>query len=313
MNFVKINDSNVFEGYSVIKKIDKKLTSKGSYFLDLTLADKSGEINAKLWDYKETPQNVFNIHDLVKVRGTYVPFNDQMQFRIDRIRLATEQDEVNISDYVPSADEEGSVMLSEIEGYIASFNDEGMKALCREMIKRHKEQLLYWPAAKNLHHAIRAGLLMHTLSLVRIGDSICKIYPFVNRDLLLCGAILHDISKISELKSAPIGIAGDYTVKGNLLGHLVMGAMEIDEVGKSLGVNEETLTLLEHMLISHHGKLEFGAAKLPMFLEAELLSEIDLMDARVYEIHSAVSAVNKGEMTAKQWALDNRTLYNHGI
>ena len=87
MNFVKINDSNVFEGYSVIKKIDKKLTSKGSYFLDLTLADKSGEINAKLWDYKETPQNVFNIHDLVKVRGTYVPFNDQMQFRIDRIRL----------------------------------------------------------------------------------------------------------------------------------------------------------------------------------------------------------------------------------
>jgi len=312
MNFAPLGGTNSHEGFCLIKSVEKKLTAKGVPYLDLVLADNSGEISAKLWDYKETPSNQFNSFDFVKVRGSYVPFNDTVQFRVERIRLVMAEDNVAIEDYVPSACLSGDVMLTEIEKIIDSFEDDELKTLVNAVIAEYREKLLYWPAAKNLHHAVRSGLLMHTLSILRLAKCVCSIYRFVNYDLLCAGAILHDIAKIDEMQATSTGIAAEYTVKGNLLGHLVMGAMSVDRIGRALGISEETLTLVEHMLISHHGTPEFGAAKLPMFIEAELLSQLDLMDARLYEMHSAVEAVDEGSFTPRQWALENRNLYNHG-
>lgn len=312
MNFTPLGTSGAHEGYCLIKSVEKKLTAKGVPYLDLTLADNSGEINAKLWDYKESPSNQFEKFDFVKVRGTYVPFNDTMQFRVERIRSVLPEDNVMIEDYVPSACLTGDVMLAEIEKIVASFSDEELKKLVSAVIAEYRERLIYWPAAKNLHHAVRSGLLMHTLSILRLAAGVCKIYRFVNYDLLCSGAILHDIAKIEEIDVSSTGIASEYTARGNLLGHLVMGAMAIDRIGRANGISDETLTLVEHMLISHHGTPEFGAAKLPMFIEAELLSELDLMDARLYEMHQAVEAVETGAFTPRQWALENRNLYNHG-
>lgn len=312
MNFTPLAGTSSHEGYCLIKTVDKKLTAKGVPYLDMTLADNSGEINAKLWDYKETPSNQFSPLDFVKVRGAYVPFNDTLQFRVERIRAVTDADNVAIEDYVPSACLTGDVMLAEIHKIIDSFEDAELKTLVRAVIEEYKEKLLYWPAAKNLHHAIRSGLLMHTLSILRMAKCVCSIYRFVNYDLLCAGAILHDIAKIEEMQASATGIAAEYTVRGNLLGHLVMGAMSVDRIGRSLGISEETLTLVEHMLISHHGTPEFGAAKLPMFIEAELLSQLDLMDARLYEMRAAVEAVDEGAFTPRQWALENRNLYRHG-
>ncbi len=312
MNFTPLTGSNSHEGFCLIKTVEKKLTAKGVPYLDLVLADNSGEISAKLWDYKETPSNQFKVFDFVKVRGSYVPFNDVIQFRVERIRPVMPEDNVAIEDYVPSACLTGEIMLAEIEKVIDSFNDEELKTLVRAVVSEYREKLLYWPAAKNLHHAVRSGLLMHTLSILRLAKCVCSIYRFVNYDLLCSGAILHDIAKIEEMQASVTGIAAEYTVKGNLLGHLVMGAMCVDRIGRELGISEETLTLVEHMLISHHGTPEFGAAKLPMFIEAELLSQLDLIDARLYEMHSAVEAVDEGAFTPRQWALENRNLYNHG-
>lgn len=312
MNFTPLGTSGAHEGYCLIKSVEKKLTAKGVPYLDLILADNGGEISAKLWDYKETPSNQFKKFDFVKVRGTYVPFNDTMQFRVERIRPVLPEDNVMIEDYVPSACLTGEIMLAEVEKIVDSFSDEELKKLVSAVIAEYRERLVYWPAAKNLHHAVRSGLLMHTLSILRLAASVCKIYRFVNYDLLCSGAILHDIAKIEEIDVSPTGIASEYTTKGNLLGHLVMGAMAIDRIGRANGISDETLTLVEHMLISHHGTPEFGAAKLPMFIEAELLSELDLMDARLYEMHQAVEAVEAGAFTPRQWALENRNLYNHG-
>lgn len=312
MNFTPLGTSGAHEGYCLIKSVEKKLTAKGVPYLDLVLADNGGEISAKLWDYKETPSNQFKKFDFVKVRGTYVPFNDTMQFRVERIRAVLPEDNVMIEDYVPSACLTGETMLAEIEKIVASFSDEELKRLVSAVIAEYRERLIYWPAAKNLHHAVRSGLLMHTLSILRLAASVCKIYRFVNYDLLCSGAILHDIAKIEEIDVSPTGIASEYTARGNLLGHLVMGAMAIDRIGRANGISGETLTLVEHMLISHHGTPEFGAAKLPMFIEAELLSELDLMDARLYEMRQAVEAVETGAFTPRQWALENRNLYNHG-
>ena len=312
MNFTPVGGAGTHEGFCLIKSAEKKLTAKGVPYLDLVLADNSGEISAKLWDYKETPDNSYKNFDFVKVRGTYVPFNDTMQFRVERIRTVLPEDNVVIEDYVPSACLTGEIMLAEVEKIVASFKDEELKKLVFAVIEENREKILYWPAAKNLHHAVRSGLLMHTLSILRLAESVCKIYKFVNYDLLCSGAILHDVAKIEEMNASVTGIASEYTTKGNLLGHLVMGAINIDRIGRNLGISDETLTLVEHMLISHHGTPEFGAAKLPMFIEAELLSELDLLDARLYEMNQAVSAVETGAFTPRQWALENRNLYNHG-
>jgi len=313
MNFTPLGGTNSHEGFCLIKTVEKKQTAKGVPYLDLILTDNSGEISAKLWDYKETPSNQFAKSDFVKVRGSYVPFNDTIQFRVERIRKVMPEDEVSIEDYVPSACLTGEVMLAEVEKTVDSFENEELKRLVVAVIGEYREKILYWPAAKNLHHAVRSGLLMHTLSILRLAKCVCGIYRFVNYDLLCAGAILHDIAKIDEMEVSSTGIASEYTVKGNLLGHLVMGAVAVDRIGKANGISEETLTLVEHMLISHHGTPEFGAAKLPMFIEAELLSQLDLMDARLYEMHSAVEAVEAGTFTPRQWALENRNLYNHGL
>ena len=312
MNFKALPGNQLFEGFCLIKSVEKKMTAKGSNYLDFTLTDNDGEINAKLWDVKDIPAMEFVRFDFVKVRGSFVSFNDSQQFRIDRIRKVTADDGVDINDYVPSACLSGEVMLEEIEKIIDDFSDYELKLLTRAILDEYRDRLIYWPAAKGLHHAVRGGLLMHTLSILRLAKAVCGVYTYVNYDLLCAGAILHDITKVDEIDAAETGVPGEYTVKGNLIGHLVLGAIKVSEQGKKLGISEDTLVLLEHMLISHHGVPEFGAARMPMFTEAILLSMLDDMDAKMYESSSALGEVEPGQFTPKQWHFDNRMLYNHG-
>lgn len=313
MNFTEINNNGTVEGFCLVKNMEVKKTAKGVPYLDMVLTDSSGEINAKLWDYKEELYGFIKQNCLLKVRGSISMFNDAPQMRIDKTRPATEADGVRIEDYVPSAEYNGVEMLSAIMRVVAEFENVQLKALVTEVIESNRNALLYWPAAFRLHHAVRGGLLYHTLSILRMAQSIVEIYPSVEKDLLFSGVILHDIAKIGEFDVAETGIASGYTTEGTLIGHLVKGAMNIEKIGEELGTDRELLTLIEHMVLSHHGEPEFGAAVRPMFLEAEILSQLDLLDARIYEISQAVSEVESGEFTARQWALENRKLYNHGL
>lgn len=311
MNFTTYKNG-VTEGYCIVKTADKKVNIKGVPYCDFTLGDQSGEVNAKLWDYKEDVHGEYNVGDFVKVRGTLTKYNGTDQFKIDRIRFVREEDNVDISQYVPSAEYAGKDMLAQINSYIEKMKDEEIKTLTSAIIKDNEEKLLFWPAAFKLHHAIRGGLLYHTLSVLKLCNAVSRLYPCVDRDVLFAGAILHDICKIDEFDVNSIGMVKSYSVKGELLGHLVMGAMEIAQKAKELGISEEKALLLEHMAVSHHGDPEFGAAVRPMTLEAEILNQLDTLDATVYEISAAVSAVGEGEFTQRQWALDNRKLFNTG-
>ncbi|MDO4154669.1 MAG: HD domain-containing protein [Clostridia bacterium] len=313
MNFTPINQNGLYEGFALITKSEKKVTAKGKDYLDLTLSDKDGEISAKYWDYNEAVQGQFPAETLVKVRGTISQYNGADQFRVERIRKATDADDVNMADFVRSASYSGEYMYAQLSECVNGFADADFKKLVSYMLEQNKEKLLYWPAAYRLHHALRGGLLMHTLSIVRLCEGVCKVYPFVNRDLLLSGAILHDIAKLSEFVVGDTGIASGYSVEGNLIGHLVMGARMVDEAAKALAIPAEKSVLLQHMVLSHHGEPDFGAAVRPLFLEAELLSELDLMDARVYQIHDATTPLQKGAFTNRLWALEDRKMYNHGL
>lgn len=311
MNFKEIGNNGLVEGFAVIKQCDKKMTKNGSYYLDLVLSDKDGEIFAKLWDYNEASHGQYDTDGFVKVRGIISQYNGHDQLKIERIRPVIESDNVDVSDYVKSADYSGEEMFSHLLSLVNSFKDEDLKKIVSYLLNENKEKILYFPAAFRLHHAIRCGLLMHTASIVKLCESVCKVYPFVNRELLISGAILHDIAKTVEFDVKETGIASGYTVEGNLIGHLVMGAMMVKEVGQKLSIDKEKSMLLQHMIISHHGEPEFGAAVRPLFLEAELLSQLDSMDAKVYEIMDAVSGIEKGEFTNRLWALDDRKFYKY--
>ena len=311
MNFNAIDDNGTVEGFCIVKSVEKKTSSKGDVYLDFTLSDASGEMNAKLWRYIPAEHGEYKAQDIVKVRGTVSAYNGADQLRIERIRTAFEGDNVNIADLVRSVNYSGEQMFDELFSLADNFGDTELKKIVTAILSDSKDKLLYWPAAYKLHHAVRGGLLMHTLSIVRLCESVCNIYPFVDRELLISGAILHDVAKLREFSVGELGIAEGYTVEGNLLGHLAMGAARVDEYAKKLSISRKTSVLLQHMILSHHGDPEFGAAVRPMFIEAEILSELDLLDSRIYEMREAVGSVKPDDFSGRMWALNDRKLYNH--
>ncbi len=310
MNFTVLSSGKV-EGFFLVKTVEQKTSAKGDTYLDFTLGDNSGEINGKLWRYTSSEYGEYNANDIVKIRGTVSEYNGADQLRIENIRIANSSDNVKIEDLVRSSAYSPNEMYDELVAIAENFSDGELKRLVLTIYGDCKTELLYWPAAYKLHHAIRGGLLLHTLSIVKLCECVCKIYPFIDKDLLMAGAMLHDIAKIDEFVVAETGVASSYSLKGNLLGHIAMGSQKIEEYAKKLEISEQTATLVEHMILSHHGLPEYGAAVKPMFIEAEILSELDLMDSRIYEMRDALLGVNGEGFSHPIWAMENRKLYNH--
>lgn len=312
MRLEEIDRAGTLQGFVLVKSCERKNSKNGSVYLDLTINDGENDINAKIWDFKGTAAEQPQVNTLIRVRGTMSTYNSQNQFKIDRYRPAVAEDNVNIADYIPSAAYSGDYMFDEILAITDSFEDEQLKKLAKAVLEKYKDRIFDLPAAFKLHHAVRGGLLMHTLSICRMAECVASLYPSVDRDLLLCGAILHDVAKSEEFNLSPTGLVDSYTVEGTLIGHLVRGAMIVEETGREIGIDADTLMLVEHMLISHHGIPEYGAAVRPLFLEAEILSTLDTLDADIYEIENVVKGVDSGAFTNKVWALDDRKFYNHG-
>lgn len=298
------------EGFVLLKKCDEKNAKNGSTYLDIILSDKDGEMPAKLWDYKG--EGLFETGMVVKIRGTVEQYNGHDQFRISQIRPTSSSDDYNLADIVPSSEVGGEQIFDMIIRRVNAFKDDDLKRIVLEILNDKKDLMVTCPAAFKLHHAIVGGLMLHTISIVRMAEEICKIYPNIDKELLLSGAILHDVAKTWEFELSKTGLVKGYSTEGELIGHLVKGAMYIEEAANKLNIKSEKVVLLQHMVLSHHGVPEYGAAVRPLFLEAEILSDLDSLDAKIYEINSATSKVNSGEFTDRVWALDNRKLYNHG-
>ena len=310
MNFTQL-PNGMSDGFVILKKCDEKKTKNGAAYLDLIIGDKDGEMSAKLWDFKG--ENIFEQDMIVRIRGTIEQYNGREQFRVSQIRPARDGDEYNLADLVPASEIGGEQLFDMIHKRVDAFENEALKAIVSKMIDDRKEKLITYPAALKLHHAMVGGLMYHTMSILRMAEEICKIYPNIHRELLLSGVILHDVAKTWELETGKTGLAKGYTAEGELLGHLVKGAMDVNDAARELGIESEEITLLEHMIISHHGVPDYGAAVRPMFLEAIILSELDNLDATIYEVNTATNKVEPHKFTERQWALDNRKLYNHGL
>ena len=295
--------------FAMIKELNEKKDKNGNGYLDLTVigSDKN-EYPAKLWRFENNGS--FAVDDVVEIEYTVDNYKGKTQLNITSIKKAPEE---MIKDFVPSSDYEGSSVFSILLNKINAFNDTDLKAIVSKIILEKREQLEVYPAAYRLHHAMVGGLMLHTASIVEVAEKLCTVYPNINRELLLSGAILHDVAKTFEMSTSKTGLCNGYTVGGELIGHLVKGAMYIEETAKSLGIDNEKVTLLEHMVLSHHGVPEYGSPVRPMFLEAVILSKLDDLDATIFEINNATQKIEPGNFTDRQWALDNRKLFNHGL
>ena len=292
-----------YEGFLLVRSADQREGKTGGKYLDMNLTDKTGEVNCKLWDGTVPPPPQGSV---VKVRGLVQEYNGRKQLRVEKMRMAVEADGVDLSKLVPSAPETPDAYRARIEYTIECFQSEALKKIVREMLRMAGDNLEWFPAAQRLHHAERTGLLHHTCSMLNTAEHIIQAYPFLQGDLLRAGVILHDLSKIQEMKSDSLGNVSDYTRDGLLIGHLVRGVTHLHEAAKNVGVEGELVVLLEHMIISHHGEAQYGSPRMPMFPEAEVLHWIDLLDARMNEMQGIMARVPAGAFSEKIWSLDRR-------
>ena len=299
------------EGFYVLSDIQVKRTAQGKCFLSASLSDASGRIEAKLWDFNGGASESDNGR-VVKIRGEVGEYRGTAQLTISRIRFADEQDHYDVTDLAPSAPINAEEMLSDVKALVTSIEDPDYRRLAEAMLSRHEERFAMIPAAKSVHHGFLSGLLMHTGNMLRLADALAAQYAeVIDRSLLLTGTLLHDFAKEQEFQFSPLGLATDYSVKGDLLGHLVMGAMEVSQVAQELDIPEDKAMLVLHMLLSHHGDPQFGAAVVPKCAEAELLSLIDMIDSRMEIYAEAFETTPAGKFSPRIFALDKR-IYNHG-
>ena len=303
-----------YEGFLLIRSAEKRKDSKGNDYVDMNLTDRTGEINCKIWNWDpEAEAPVAGTP--VKVRGLIQEYNGRLQLRVEKWRPATDEDPVDLNSLGPCAPRKPEVRLLEIRETIDAFENEDLRKLAQGMLEIAGERLAWFPAAQRMHHAERSGLLHHTTDMLRLARNLLEVYPWLNRDLLLAGVIIHDLGKIEEMKSDRTGNVTDYTRDGQLLGHLVRGITNLNRVAEKAGVTGEALVLLEHMLLSHHGESEYGSPKPPMFPEAEALHWIDIMDARMNTMTTATDKTPHGAFIEKIFSLDRRIyhpLYHQG-
>ncbi|PPK43921.1 3'-5' exoribonuclease [Clostridium algidicarnis DSM 15099] len=299
------------EGYYMIRAVDTKTTnSNNKKYLDFSLCDKTGEINAKLWEVPALSEDKYKGNTVVKIKGSILSWQGALQLKIERIRNINDEDKINVEDFVQAAPLKPEFMYDEILGYINNMEDKDIKDIVKYIFEENKEKLQYYPAAKKNHHAIRSGLLFHVMTMIHMAEKLSEIYTFLNKDLLYAGVILHDMSKIEEMNSNDFGIVDEYTVEGQLLGHITQGVKNIEVVAEKLGTNKEVSMLLQHLVLSHHYEPEYGSPVKPMIAEAEMLHYLDIVDARMYDIKKVLKDTEKGNFSERLWSLENRRIYN---
>jgi 3'-5' exoribonuclease len=292
--------------YLLIKSATKGIASNGKPFLTLILQDQSGEIEAKLWDANEEDEKNYTAQNIVKIIGDIHNYRGKSQLKIRQIRRTGPSDSVKLEDFLETAPLSQEEMTSKLTQYIFDMKNPNIQRITRHLLKKHQKAFLEYPAATKNHHEFVSGLVYHVVSMLDLAKSIAALYPSLDKDLLYAGVILHDMGKVVEL-SGPISTA--YTVEGNLLGHITIMVNEIGKAAEELGITGEEVLILKHLVLSHHGKAEWGSPKPPLIKEAEILHYIDNLDAKMNMLDRALERAKPGEFTERVFALDNRSFY----
>lgn len=302
---VDLREGDRFDELFLVKVARMGETRAGKPYMTLTVMDKSGEISGPVWDNAEQLHTLCAPGQVVQIAGVVQSYRDNLQLKINDVQ-AISQVEIDLGDYLPASIKNREEMACDLQKIVSSLSDPYLKKLLKHFF--HKSE--WWPkfqvapAAKGIHHAYIGGLLEHSLSVAQIADLLSSHYEGLDRSLLIAGALLHDIGKLEEL-TVNAGIV-DYTDRGRLLGHLVIGSEMVASAATQIKeFPKDTLEQLQHLILSHHGRKEFGSPTVPMTVEAFVLSFLDDMDAKM---NLAEQLRRKMETEEMSWTEYQRSL-----
>ncbi len=293
----------------LVNNVSKGVNATGSSYLNVELRDASGVIQAKKWEVVEGDENIFVAGNVIEVGLEIIMYRTSLQGKIINAKLVP-LDSIDVAKFVKQAPISKDELKKQLLAHVNSIKNEECNKIVNYFIKKFEKQIYDHPAASSIHHEYNSGLLMHTVSMANIAVNVENMYPEINHDLLLSGIILHDIGKIIELEGP---VVYKYSIEGKLIGHISIMVSEIRKAADELKISDEIRVLLEHMVLSHHGQLEYGSPVLPQTREALLISLIDNLDSKMTIVDKALEGIEKGEWSQKVYALDSRCFYKHGL
>lgn len=307
-NHILITDLEVGQqitGCYLLKNQENKITKTNKPYVLMTFADKSNTIQGNLWD---TTIELTNIPDqsIVKISATIGEYNGKKQ--LNQLKIESIVTDIEPSFFQESIPERPGELVNELMDYVNQINNSIWSAITTTILREIWDDFVISPAAKSVHHALKHGLLYHTVCMLRLTDAICNIYPNLNRELMFAAITLHDMGKTIELE----GIDNiNYTTRGTLIGHISLIDQKISVVANNIGIHpdNEDLLLLHHCVLSHHGLLAYGSPVMPLIKEAEIIHMIDNIDAKMMQLTTALSRTKPGQFTDRMFAMDNRSFY----
>lgn len=298
------NESLVLHG--LVTNVVNGVTANGAPYLSVTITDSTGSIDGKIWDVKEAQSKIVESGRVYEINCEVLKYRNALQLRIHSM-ANVDQQQFDLSEFVASSPIAVEVLKQKIKDAVASVQNDVYHKVLVYFFTKYQNEFFEYPAASKNHHSFYAGLATHVVGMLDIANDLCSLYPYLNRELLVSGVLLHDIGKIVEL-SGPI--ATEYTLKGKLLGHISLMNAELNKALTENGFEDrEEAVLLSHMILSHHGKLEYGSPVYPQLMEAEVLHYIDNLDARINSMYTALEQVEPGSFTPRLFPLENRAFY----
>ena len=299
-------DGDHIVGQLMVNGANKGTTDKGLSYLNVSFQDKTGTIDAKKWDCSDEDLRTFVPGAVVTVDGIVNLYKGQPQLKIVSASRVEDLTGINLENFqrvspIPLED-----MKKDLEWFLNSFTNKDVELVTKTVINHFYDKYVTYPAAVKVHHEFGSGILHHSLTMAKVADAIAKIYPQVDRDILVAGALMHDIGKTIEYENPMIPAQ---TTEGKLCGHIAIMYAEFREIVKGLNIKSEVPLLLEHMILAHHGTLEFGSPVMPSTREALLLAEIDMMDSRQMILDKSLATVKEGEFTPRLWMMDDTSFY----
>ena len=299
------SDGMRVEGQFLVASASKSVNNLGSFYLTVELRDASGSVSAKKWEVTSSDEEIFVAGNVLLISGEVVKYRENLQLKILKAALV-EPENIDFSTLLTPPPVPREELEEKFRQFVDSIQEPDCKKLLHYFVNKYSSQLYVYPAGVSVHHEYSSGLLMHLTSMAELGDFLARKYAPVNRDLLITGILLHDIGKLIELEGP---VVYHYSTEGKLLGHISIMVAEIRIAAKELNITSEIPMLLEHMVLSHHDKPEFGSPISPMIKEALLLTYIDNLDSKMAIAGKALDAVGPGEFTQKIYPLDGRSLY----
>lgn len=285
----------------------KGIANNGSPYLSVLFQDKTGQIEAKVWDVKPEQAQMYQPGHIGWVKGEILKYRNSFQLKIQEFKPVDPSKIKDMGRFIQTSEIALEELKSVVYEAIGQIEYLPLRILVDTMIRENEEKFFTYPAASKNHHDFMSGLATHVFGMLKLGNAICDIYPMLNRDLIIAGILMHDLGKTVELSGA---ILTEYTVEGRLLGHISIMQAMIAQQAIALGMeHDESVMLLRHMVLSHHGEYEYGSPVLPLIPEAEILTYIDNIDARINMMDKSLANVEPGSFAPRVFSLENRTFY----